>query len=170
MEIKKKNKHATLFLGVTVLQILLPFILSVCIFSIRVVQKELAANGDDKRLEQIIIPRHSVATMPVADGELTYKGVLYDIHSVKAEKDAYVILALKDDDETFLQKLISSDKDNGKQGYRTTKMFPFLFLYFEHYTQWRPERIKIIQQSAIPYERFVPLIFSRVASPPPRLC
>lgn len=170
MAINKKNKHATIFLGVTVLQILLPFILSVCVFAIRVVQKELASSGGDSRFEQIIIPMRSISSVPVALSEFSYNGVLYDIHSVTVEKGHYVIMALKDEDETFFQKLISNDKDNARQTTRATKMFPFLFLFFEQSQQWKPERIYITQQSGIPYERFVRLIFHRVDAPPPWIC
>src|SRR5947209_6550181 len=117
MAIKPHKAISLAVLGICSFQLLLPFVLSLCVMLIRAGQQELVREhaSNTAFFEQIRMKADDRQGLVSADNEVVYNGTLYDVKTVKKENGEYVILGVPDRNETNLKKLNTSLAEKSPQ-------------------------------------------------------
>lgn len=127
----------TLLLGISVLQVLLPFILSLCQLYVKESQAFIIQQReqDPSAFEQLIIAKEE---LKICDGhEFVYKGINYDVASIKTEDDHFVVTALRDDRERIFSDSDVQHLTHGAiQGNEQYRVWPFVFLFYQPHVLW----------------------------------
>ena len=158
-------------LGIFSLQIVLPFILSASLLFVTLWQRNLISQhrNNSNFFQQIRIPQNDKDIAFLNQDEFSYKGVLYDINSIKKENGDYVILAIADKSETKIQKtVVNQNESNEKQNTTTVKSFPFLFLFFEQTRQSMVYARYFQEHTTTPYLYYLSADYTQIVVPPPQ--
>lgn len=130
----------TLLLGIAVLQVLLPFILSLCQLYVKESQAFIIQQGeqDPSAFEQLIIAKEE---LKIRDGhELVYNGINYDVASIRAEHGHYVVFVLRDDRERIFTDTDVQHLTHGAiRGNEQYRVWPFVFLFYQPNVLWIPQ-------------------------------
>lgn len=166
---KANTRPVVWVLGMIMLQVLLPFIVSVCQVCIKEMQEhKIARYGHNLGAYKKIIVSDEVQ---VRDGdELLYRGEIYDVAIYKHDSHGKLIAyVLPDDDETALQRFGSDIPVKDKLRHGSVYSFPpFFFLFYEDLPKWAVHQDLIeVQYSITRTERTTdPFLTSYL--PPPR--
>ena len=161
------KKAATVISASVLLQVLLPFLLSVCIMVIHQVQHQRILNnlGDLSNFQRVAL---SPADRPTAGAEWQRNGELYDVALITNEHGQRVAYLLADDEETSLTRLLPDPHKNRNSN---PSILPFVFLYHEQPIQWALRYVPTY--TLVHTERYSPstcCYHGNISLPPPRSC
>lgn len=126
------RKYITIvFAAIVSIQIVLPALLSLAIYSVKIYQHECIARHDNNQhFVELSINEEDRSLQFIGEDEICYKGYLYDVAGVTKTNGTYKIKAIADGEETSLQHMNKQQQDQvQKPG--TNCSLPFVFVYYE---------------------------------------